>query len=388
MKVNERRRMLLFGTTAVFLQGCAGNAEDRMRVSLDRFGGRPGADSSTLISAFNRAFSELKSSGIGGQLLVPPGVYDFGSYSGPSNIISAEDLSNVVISAYGATFRVNTTANVIPCLFYFSNPNDITVAGARFNDTGYTPSVNWRGMYCARAEVTRESRGFRMVDCDVNGAVGLFASQSHGTNKFLMKDISLHGTVRNAYYGAGLTYVGDNAQVDLVCENVRRGCIAYGIRNAAINIKMSHAAGALGSNGFISLACEGDNEGNVDNVRINLEVSGAANHTGLVHFYHQQSEALGCIRNIDAVVTIRNLNPGSQTTNMFVFDHELPDMTVAPSTVRSWDQISLHGSVAGNFPGRVIHNPSISRSRGAVYVDTSLAELTSMAELPDYFYVF
>lgn len=390
---DARRRALSFGTAALALRAWActmawpAQAAERTRFNLADFGGVPGARPATLVDAFEQAFDEIKASGRSCELVVPPGVYEFGKHAAPGNTVFVEGLHDVFIYAYGARFRLNTTENIIPCLFYFSNPNNVTLAGASFNDIGYVPDVNWRGMYCARAEATRACSGFRMIDCDVNGAVGMFASQSHGDNKFLMRDISLHGRVRNAYYGAGLTYVGDNARLDLVCENVRRGCIAYGLKNAGIMIRMNHDATALGSNGFISLTCEGESAGNVENVRVDLRASGVGNHSGLVHFYHQQTEALGLMRNIDATVTLDNYRPGSETTSLFVFDHEVPGMKVLSATKRGWDQISLHGSVAKGFSGRIVHNPSVSRYPGRIYVDGNLAGAARMSRLPRYFHV-
>jgi hypothetical protein len=202
-----------------------------------------------------------------------------------------------------------------------------------------------------------------------------------------MKDIELHATVKNAYYGAGLTYVGDNANVDLSCVNVRRGCIAYGLRNANIRIKMWHDARASASNGFISLACEGENAGNVENVKVDLDVSGTAMHSALVHFYHQKTEARGVMRNISVNVAIKNLQKGRSGNSIFLFDHELPDATIVKTTERSWDQISLSGRITGSFSGRIIHNPSVSTAAGTIYVDPGLVSKTDMSQLAKNFRV-
>lgn len=388
----RRRKLLLGGVAALILQvpghGVAHSARpaNRAKISLATFDGVPGASPEMLIDAFEQAFAHLKLAG-GGELVVPPGIYDFGDCSSGGRVIFVEDLENVVVSAYGATFRLKTTKKVIPLLFYFFNPNNVKVAGASFNDAGYDGDVDWRGMYCVKAEANRLCSGFTMVDCYVNGAVGLFQSQQHGVNRFLMKDISLHGTVENAYYGAGLTYVGDNAKVDLICRNVRRGCISFGLKNAHIKIRMNHTAEAPGSNGFIALACEGESEGNVENVRIDLDVSGVGNHSGLVHFYHVKKEKLGYIRKVNAAVTVNNLRRGRTPTNVFVFDHELPSTAILPATARGWDQIVLRGSVKGRLPGRVIYSPSRSTSPGTIYVDPGLVTReVNMSELPAYFH--
>lgn len=391
--MDRHRRNLMLGGIATLVMRVSGaevvrpgKVESRPQLSLAALGGVPGASPEVLIDAFEQAFAHLKSAG-GGELLVPPGVYDFGECASGGRLISVEGLRDVVISAYGATFRLNTIRKVIPILFYFYNSNNITFAGASFNDVGYDAEVDWRGMYCAKAEANRACRGFRMVDCKVDGAVGMFQSLQHGPNRYLMKDIHLQGTIKNAYYGAGLTYVGDNAKVDFICENVRRGCIAFGLRNASIRIKMSHDADSPASNGFISLACEGESAGNVENVRIALEVSGVARHRGFIHFYHVQEEARGYMRNITADITIKDLKKGWATPSAFLFDHELPSTEILKSTARSWDQVFLSGRIASSFSGRIIHNPSVSTSPGAIYIDRDLAGQIDMTRLARYFHL-
>lgn len=403
--IDRRRRRLSFGVaTAFLLQACGGGGGDSGAastpasgagaanppangpgtLSLADFGGTPGASAETLRRAFSDAFAKLAAAD-GGTLTVPPGVYDFGDFGAETDIVVAEGARNVTVSAYGATFRVNTTANVIPTLFLFSNPENVTFAGASFNDIGFNPNVDWRGMYCVRVGASRASSGFRMVDCSANGAVGLFAFQTRGAAKYLMRDIGVQGTVTNAYYGANLTYAGDNANVDLVCQDVRRGCIAYGLRNAAIRIKMTQSAAAPGSNGFISLACEGASAGNVENVSIQLDASGNVRHRALVHFYHEQSEATGTMRNLDATVTVNSTKLDGMPADVFTFDHELPGATIAGSTARTWEDITLEGSVTGGLAGRIVDNPSVSTGPSAIYIDRSLAEQTDLSTLPGYF---
>ncbi len=389
----EHRRKILLGGAAylvhAFGNSLAGTvrAEPQARLSLSTFGGMPGASPARLKDAFSKAFEQLRAVG-GGELIVPAGKYDFGSCNTGINVVAADDLRDVFISAYGAKFRLHTKATVVPCLFYFSNPTNVTLAGASFTDTGYDPKVDWRGMYCVRSEASRESSGFRMVDCHADGAVGLFQSMQNDESKYLMKRIRLHATLKNVYYGAGLTYVGEHADIDLDCENVRRGCIAYGLRNASIAIRMKHAAGAMGSNGFICLISEGARAGNVENIRIRLMASGAAAHSGLIHFYHQQKEAQGSMRNIHAEVMVNNLSGEKNVkTNIFVFDHETPDATILSSTRRQWDGIHLSGRVNGELSGRVIHNPSVSTSPGAIYLAPELAARADMSTLPKYFHV-
>jgi hypothetical protein len=350
-------------------------------VSLALYGGVPGASPAILRNAFSQAFAVLMEKG-GGTLLVPAGLYDFGSHATSTSIISCNDLSNIAISAYGATFKATTTAKAVPHMFYFFNFNNITIAGARFTDPGFNPRVDWKGMYCVGIQASKASRGFRMVDCYAESVVGLIGSRNNASTRQYLADIEIQGEVRNAYYGMGASFIREQVKVNLICHNVRRAFIAYALKNADILVKISSTANWPGSNGLIALVSGGATMGNVEDVRVKVDASGAGIYGGYVHFYHQGPEADGYMRNIDATVNVTNVM--SSTPNLFIFDHETNG--VQSRTARVWDRISLHGSVAGSFAGRIISNPSVSTSPGSVYVDAKLAALTDISKLPAYFH--
>ncbi|WP_332879721.1 hypothetical protein [Massilia sp. S19_KUP03_FR1] len=338
-------------------------------INLADYRGAPGAGPALLISAFSKAFAALAATG-GGTLLVPAGDYDFGSYSDASTVILCRDFCNIAISAYGATFHVKTVANVVPTLFYFVNFTNITIAGASFVDHGFSPRFNWRGMYCVGIQADKLSKGFRMVDCYAEKVVGLLASNNNSDGRFYLADISVHGEVQHAYYGVGANFVRENVHVELVCHNVRRAFIAYALRNSEITIISRNTAAWPGSNGLVALVSTGGRAGNVENVRVRVDVSGECIHSSYVHFYHQGSEKVGYMRDIDATVHVRNRDA---TRNVFVFDHETDRLL--PRTARVWDRIWLHGSLVGKLSGRVISNVSLTTSPGTVYLDHNLAEL-------------
>jgi hypothetical protein len=344
-------------------------------VSLADYGGRPGAERSILVGAFSKAFAALADAG-GGTLLVPAGVYDFGSYADAAYIILCRNFRNIAISAYGATFTATTTANVVPNLFYFFNFDNVTIAGASFIDPGFSPWINWKGMYCVGIQADRSSSGFRMVDCYAERVVGLLASNNNAAGRMHLSDISVQGEVRYSYYGVGASFIRENVNVELVCHNVRRAFIANALRNAEIVIRASGTSNWPGSNGLVSLASGGASQGNVENVRIRLDVSGECMYGGYVHFYHQGPEMEGAMRDIDATVNVINAR---STRSMFVFDHETDG--VQPKTARVWDRISLHGTITGKFTGKVISNASVSMSPGTVLVDRNLAKMAQMAEM-------
>lgn len=380
-----RRRLLLGGLCMAGLGPTAPSVAGAGSVSLAACGGRPGAGRAELIGAFARAFELLRSAG-GGVLDIAPGAYDFGRQTEDASIIPVEGLHDVRIRAHGALFLLDTVASVTPCLFYFVNPVNIVFEGASFRDAGYNPRLNWRGMVCVRVEATLPVRGFELTQCTVDGAVALFQCHQHGKHKFLVRGIRLQGTVRNAYYGASLTYAGDDADLDLACENVRRGCMSYGLRNATIRMRMKHARGQPASNGFISLACEGAGAGNVENVQVMLESSGAACHGSLVHFYHQQQERAGAMANIRAHVKLSGMQEGDAALRVFLFDHEVAGGAILRRTARTWSGISLSGEISGKLHGRLVDNPSESTSPCSIRLDQALSAHAELSRLPAYFH--
>ena len=345
-------------------------------VSLVDFGGIPGADRSILISAFSQAFVALKKSN-GGILLVPPGVYDFGHYADATSIIFCRNLRNVAISAYGVTFIATTTSNVVPHLFYFFNFFNVTIAGASFVDPGFTPWINWRGMYCAGIQADKSSSGFTMVDCFAERVMGLLASNNNAATRSYLSDVKVHGEVHHAYYGVGASFIREYVNVDLVCHNVRRAFIAYSLKSANITVTSSCTFNWPGSNGLVVLVSAGASMGSVEDVRVNVTASGACIYSSYVHFYHQGPEVDGCMRYIDATAHVINADCAP---SLFLFDHETNGVQV--ETGRKWDQISLHGSVTGKFIGKIISNPSKAKLPGTVYVDANLAEMAESKNLP------
>lgn len=336
-------------------------------VNLADFGGRPGADRSVLAAAFREGLAALARAG-GGTLLVAPGTYDFGAFEQPESILLCRDLRDIVISAYGAVFAANTVRIVVPHMFYFHNFHNVTLAGATFVDHGFFPWVNWQGMYCVGIQADRSSSGLRLVDCRAERVLGLLASNNDAAGRHLLSDIHVQGEVSHAYYGVGASHIGGHVSVDLDCHNVRRAFIAHAARHADVVVRTSANRAWPGSNGLVALVCQGARLGDVEHVRVRIDVSGDCIHDSYVHFYHQGPEREGVMRDIDATVNV--LSPQSMAT-MFLFDHETHG--VQPQTARQWDRISLHGSLAAGSSGRVVANPSVSTASGAVYLDRNLA---------------
>jgi hypothetical protein len=363
---------------------------------LADFGGFPGAPSEALLAAFEAAFIKLKTLG-GGVLLVSPGDYDFGSYSKSSRVIDAADLKDVVISAYGARFIVTSKVAITPFLFCFHNPNNVTLSGANFIDFGFNKSAwlahNRWGMYCVSVDSITECNYFKLVDCLAQNVTGLYVNDSR-SNKYKVKNVIIENCrVTNAYYGVDALYHGKNLSVrNLICQDVRRGFISFGSTDVDIDIKLHCTAYFLGSNGFISLVCEGESVGDVNNVRIKLDVSGVESHSCLVHFYHQQDDSPGAIKNVMVFIKVNQLttkakNASLDDLNIFVFDHELPNATILRNTTRIWDQITLTGQVKGNVSGKIISAPTKSKTLGTLILDDNIYTIADISFLKTNFKV-
>lgn len=337
-------------------------------VSLADYGGLPGAQTAALVGAFRQALDALADQG-GGTLLVPRGVYDFGHCTDAATLVLCRNARDIAISAYGALFTVTTVANVMPNLFYFFNFQNITIAGASFADEGFDPRPDWRGMVCVGIQADRPSHGFTLVDCYAERVVSLLSSHNNAATRRFLSNIRVHGEVRCAYYGVNASFIRENADIDLVCHDVRRAVIASALRNADIRVAASSTAQWPGSNGLIALICSGASVGNVKNVRIVLAASGEGNYGSYVHLYHQGDQTEGAIRNIDATVHVAH---AASATSLFLFDHEAG--FVKATTSRVWDRIALHGTISGDFDGRVVANPSVSARPGTVCLDRHLAQ--------------
>ncbi len=394
LRVDRRRRKLFVTGAATLLPWAAFGAitqssksKDSTQLRLADFGGLPDADPAAIIDAFHLAFDRLRESG-GGTLRIEPGVYDFG-VRGNGTAVTASDLSNVVISAYGAKLTMTTegTGIVTPVFFRFINPNNITIAGMEFKGFGTKLDVNWFGAICLLVESTRPCRGFKTVDCVAEDVVRLLmASQPH-VGKYTFEGFDLHATIRNAYYGAGCVFNGANSRVNLTVHNVRRAFIGYGMRNWDLNINASADGMAPGSNALVELAA--DHRGPAESITVKLKASGnMKNYGGLVTFYLQgPPDTPAYIRNVKASVVLDKVSDPAGA--VFLFPYEAPGTGRFADTTRgAWEQIHLSARVRGNYSGTMIKNPSVSSGKSnAIHVDGKLAVLQKMTALPGYFRV-
>ncbi len=381
-----RRNFLLHGATLL-----AASAALPVRaqipanvLNLADFGGIPGASGAAIIAAFNQAFSLLKTLG-GGSLVVPPGTYNLGTYADGIYLIGVSELQNVEISGYGATLEMTTAAPTITVFFNFRNPSNVTFKGLSFYDHGADLSVTWRGAVCFDVYTTRPCSGFRTVDCSADHVHNFFRSFAQGADKYTLSGCDLHATIKNCYYGLNLKYNGRFSRCDISCTAVRRGFIGYGMKDWDITMRCDSSNEALGSNGFISLVnSTGDFS---ENCSIRLAVTGSTYpYSALIHFYHQAPGDSEYFRYIRADAQLDSNVEGDAT--LFLFDHAL--LTgIAPTTLRTFDEIYLTGAIAGTHAGKIIDNPSVSVGKpNAIWLSSVLSGQQDLSQLPAYIKTF
>jgi hypothetical protein len=354
------------------------------QVNLADFGGVPGASSGAIINAFNQAFAKLKSLG-GGTLNVGAGKYSLGSYSSAANAIAVSDLKNVLISAYGAQLTMTTTAVVMPVFIHFENPRNVTVTGLSFYDYGTNLTVNWQGAICISINTSVTCVGFKTVDCLAENVVTFLRTYGNYT----LTGMDIHGTVRNSYYALNPNNNGSFSKCNIACDRVRRALVSHGAQNWDFKFTCTNVVGGPGSNGFIDLV---PSSYPVKDCTVDLTMTGDSSPYGsMINFYHQGSEsAPQYMRNVKAKVIVNN---ATGKAPLFRFMMETSG-TVHASTIRTWEQLTLTGSVTGTYAGPPILNTSTSTgTTNLVNVAANLATLQNatsrpMSSLPSYFKVF
>jgi hypothetical protein len=421
-QVNSRRRHLLLGGLAVgatgLLQACGGGASEDAslaagnsatagsaaggqfaatttaittpapipanQVNLADFGGVPGASSGAIINAFNQAFAKLKSLG-GGTLNIGAGKYNLGSYSSAANAIAVSGLKNVLISAYGAQLTMTTTAVVMPVFLHFDNPSNVTVAGLSFYDYGTNLNVNWQGAICLSVNTSITCTGFKTVDCLADHVVTFVRSYGN----FTLTGMDINGAVRNAYYALNPNNNGSFSKCNIACDRVRRALVSHGAQNWNFKFTCTNVVGGPGSNGFIDLV---PSSYPVKDCTVDLTMTGDSSPYGsMINFYHQGSESSPqYMRNVKAKVTINNAT-GKAPIFRFMME---PPTGILTSTSRTWEQMTLTGTVTGPYTGLIILNTTTSTgTTNLVNVASNLATLQNatskpMSSLPNYFKVF
>lgn len=353
-------------------------------VNLSDYGGVPGASATTIANAFVSACNQLKTLG-GGTLFVQSGTYNFGSRSGGS-AITINDLSNVLISAYGAQFVMNTTANVTPVFLNFSNPDNVTIVGMSFQDTGTDLSVSWRGAVCIWVSSSSLKRDFKLLDCSATSVVSFISCDQRNSSAYMMEGFDIHGTITNSYYGVQMLRTGRFSTCDISTLNVRRAFISHSTRDWDINVNVNRTGG-LGSNACVVLSTF-QNFPVLDCV-VNITATGALNgYSCLGEIIHQSADGVySYANNVDFNIAVNNAtSPASVGFINFAAEPEAGG-GIRSTTVGAWQQVDITGTVTGSYSGKIVSNQSVSSaSTNQIRVASNLWGYQS--GLPSYFQQF
>lgn len=359
-------------------------------ISLASYGGVPGASASTIVNAFNNAYAALKANG-GGTLVIPPGTYHLGSYGSNTQATNVSNMHNVLISGYGATLTITTTAAAVPSILHFQNCSNINIAGLHFTDPGTDLTINWKGAVCIQASCTVACDGYKVYDCTANSVLTLFkAYGGGGAANYLLTNLDITGTVTNAYYGINVNYTGRNSKCNLTTNGVRRAFICYGAQNW--NVKVDHTPKSTAqSNSLIELP--NDANGDVSDIIINVIVRGNLSyHTGIVGFQQQGPlSATPVIKNVKANVVVQNAT-GAPGAALFWFMHD-DGSQILGNTNRNWINIECTGTVdtvsSSVMNGRIVQSRTpTSGTQSSIRVSTQFNGLQNFAALPPYFSMF
>lgn len=356
-------------------------------VNLSTYGGGPAATLTANRNALASAVSAVNANG-GGVIKFDAGTYDFGSFGVETTLLEVVNANNITFDGTGVTLQCNTTANVTPIFLRLPSPTNVMVKGFTFNDTGAVISGGSavRGAQCVYVPVFQNCSGLKVHNCTVNSA-NIFVNYD-GTSATMTNTEIKACVVNNCYYGLNAhNGFGSSATtrsvVEMTCTNVRRAVIGRNL--SRMNITITMVGGTYGSNAFIS-PYQSD-AGPCEELDITLNVSGNLSayyntvNGGLIHFYHQGSNTTaGMMRNINATV-----NVGSTTGNqpyLFCFSHESPG-GIQTSTVRTWQNVTLDGSIPGGYLNRVLSSAQSTSVGNSIFVSTTV--LADTSGLPSYF---
>jgi hypothetical protein len=250
--------------------------------------------------AIQAAFATSKS------VYFPSGSYYLGAFSTVTNIIDLSALgSGVSIHCdNNVEFVVQTTASVMPRVFYLLNNSNFSCDPIRIRDTGYDPLATWKGAI-----------GFYM-DCGASDNWGdIKISAIYGSN--LVAPVVVAGgnasnRIRgirigqlfsdNCYYGFNAQNNGDGVIIDnLVAYQNYRPYFVYGVSDHKVKI-FNRAARSTSGAVNISRAVGGLNTSGIDVTYVARDMT-----VGITHVLINHIDLLGGeISNVRVNVDIRS----------------------------------------------------------------------------------
>lgn len=216
----------------------ATNVGDKLAqyVSVKDFGAKGDGlndDRSAIQAAFNSGAK---------QIFFPSGTYWLGTASTAINFIDLSALGqNISIFTEGfVEFLVETTASVLPNIFYLNNNSNFKCGPVRFKDNGYNPSISFKGATgFAFANSTGQSWGDIYVEA-IYGNNLVACVRTFGPSEAANRIRGVHiGQIfsDDCYYGFNAQDEADGVKIDnLVAYKNYRPYFVYGVTGHEVKI--------------------------------------------------------------------------------------------------------------------------------------------------------
>ena len=300
------------------------------------------------------------------------------------NITSANGTKISIDSPVGLHFTGNNA--LITCttsgtpgkcsVFSIKNPIDFASSGINFTQPGFSIAstggtvatingITGFLFYATSPYSETNQCGPVYVSGSAYDCIGFVAVD--GTNQFGqsgsvakgIRNIVVTGNCDRVYYGMTNIHGATDSITRLVCVDVRRGLLSYGLKRAVLDYTLRCTANFLGSNGFIELAAQGTSYGDPESIRINLCVTGVEAHAAYITFYNQTSTTIGSISDVISRIqfdglTVVGKNSGIGPTSLYSFLHENDAGAVVNPTTRNYYNFDLEAVGVGTFSGNGI----------------------------------
>ena len=176
------------------------------------------------------------------QVYFPEGTYWLGSTATAINFIDLSALGeNLAIVTDGfVEFVVETTASVIPNIFYLKNNSHFRSGAVRFKDLGYDPLITWKGARGFCLDNAGENWGDVIIDAvyayNLVSPIGVTAQSIDAVNRIRgIKIGQLYAD--DCYQGFNAQNSGDGVVIDnLVARKTYRAYYVYGVTSHNVNV--------------------------------------------------------------------------------------------------------------------------------------------------------
>lgn len=293
--------------------------------------------------AITAAWDAITEAG-GGVLQFTPGKeYDIGSINDAVTLWGSNDLDVCIIQMNGAKITCNTTADVLWTAFSFNNCKVLHILGhGEWEDTGFDPTVTWRGVRCFSANVKTDGETYGPYTAEVKAknVVSPYQVFRDAGKTSKIAGLRFHIFADHCYYGCGV--IGEVLGISgtVVCDTVRRAWITYGPVRGDVDVVVSHDYdNDYQSNAGVEIATS-DGEQVAGDLTINLKVSGRVRWGCFVVLDNQTTGTnYGAIKD----VTVNYDLSAATWSSTYLLKIIASYRTSNTQVTETWDRITLKG---------------------------------------------